>query len=57
MYVVRVMEPVGDDILRGVVRRVADGMERTFHGSHQLLEVLGEHPPAQATPTGEGDHR
>ncbi len=40
-YVVRMLdEDGGDDLLRGIVRRVDDGSERPFHGSEQLIELL-----------------
>jgi hypothetical protein len=29
-----------DEAWRGVVRRVADGHEQTFHGVEQLLELM-----------------
>ncbi len=53
MFVVRVMEPAGDDALRGVVRRVADGSEHPFRDSDQLIALLGH----QGGPAGADELR
>ena len=43
-----------DDAWHGVVRRVADGHEETFHGAEQLLELMrtGAAPPPDDGSTG-----
>jgi hypothetical protein len=40
-----------DEAWRGVVRRVADGHEQTFHGVEQLLDLMRAVPEA---PTDRG---
>ncbi|MAT04103.1 MAG: hypothetical protein CL424_03550 [Acidimicrobiaceae bacterium] len=54
-FVVRIAPPVHpDDAWHGVVRRVADGHEETFHGAEQLLELMrtGAAPPPDDGSTG-----
>jgi hypothetical protein len=57
-YIVRIAPAEqSDDGWHGVVRRVADGDERPFHGVEQLLDLM--RPPGGHTPavtTGRREH-
>jgi hypothetical protein len=52
-FVVRIV-PAEDqvDAWHGVVRRVADGVEQTFHGVDELLELMRPEPGASRTGRG-----
>jgi len=52
-FVVRIV-PAEDqvDAWHGVVRRVADGVEQTFHGVDELLELMQPEPGTSRTGRG-----